>query len=270
MESVKIPHTHCKLSVLQHIFQNTAVQHTLVYHALAAENIHGQHKNIRYHQKQISISADHNIQHQERSHQKDPLRIPGRKSKNGKTDCHAEKNCPGIGFSLCFCFFLVSPHKHKRRRCRQKINSAKKSQGKRLLHIFQSPKPKHISPKGFWSQVWKNFHCQRKNHKSCILHKITDLLFFQKKDHKEIQNRMIFKSRGNSKQKSWLPHFSLKEKVKAKHNKKYCKNIILAENKLAEHAHGKYQECKLAHKGFLFAKSHFLSNTVHKLGGSKI
>ena len=55
------------------------------------------------------------------------------------------------------------------------------------------------------------------------------------------------------------------EKVIQNECKKYSKNIILAEDKLAEHTHRKYQKCKLAKLCLLLSESHFHTDLIDQM-----
>ena len=149
MKSVNIPHTHGKVPVLKNIFQDSAIQNSLIYHTLAAENIHRQHKDVCDHQKQISILIHKDIQYEERSHQKHPLRIPCRKSKHRKAHCHTEKDCPGSQSFFFLHFFLISPDQYKGGNCCHQIDPTEKSHCKRLFDIFKGTEAKHISSECF-------------------------------------------------------------------------------------------------------------------------
>ena len=157
MESVNIPHTHGKIPVLKNIFQDSAIQNSFIYHALAAENIHRQHKDVRDHQKQISILVHEDIQNEERCHQKYPLWIPGGKSEHRKAHCHTEKYCPGSR-GIFVHFFLISPDQHKgRNRCHQ-IDPAEKAYTKWFFDIFKCTEPKHISAECIGAEIRQDFY----------------------------------------------------------------------------------------------------------------
>ena len=81
---------------------------------------------------------------------------------------------------------------------------------------------------------------------------------------------MILERTCHSKCQCILPHLIFQEKIQSKHHKKYCKYIILTEDKLAEHTHWKYKKRKFAQERFFLPESHLLTNMVDNLCSNKI
>ena len=270
MKSVEIPHTHGELAVFQDVFQDTAVQHSLVHHTLAAENIHGQHEDIGDHQKEVSVAVYQDIQNQERRHKKDPLGIPCGKSENGKTYRHAEKYRPGSQFSLIFRFFLVGPHQNESRNRSHEIDAAEEAHGKRFLHIFQRSEPEHVPPESLRPQIRDDLYEKGQRHHNRISDQVADLLLLQKDKRQKIQDRMVLEGGRDSEHQRRFPQFPSEIKPESQHHKKHGEDIVLAENELAEYSHGEDQKREFAQKGFFLAESHLFSDQIHQLGGDEV